>query len=95
MEKIPGAHIIKFKRGRAATWRSLNLVLDDGEPGLERDTGKLKFGDGETPWNDLPYFSGSSSDAATLINNHINSLLPHPVYDDGPSLVLLYENAKV
>lgn len=27
--------------------------------------------------------------------DHIASLLPHPVYDDGPSLTLLYENAKV
>lgn len=26
---------------------------------------------------------------------HINSETPHPVYDDGPSLLLLYENAKV
>lgn len=27
--------------------------------------------------------------------NHIISEFPHPVYDDGPSLFLLYENAKV
>jgi hypothetical protein len=29
------------------------------------------------------------------LNNHISSETPHPVYDDGPSLELLYENAKV
>lgn len=32
-------------------------------------------------------------DAAVL--DHVNSLTPHPVYDEGPSLFLLYENAKV
>jgi len=26
---------------------------------------------------------------------HINSTAPHPIYDDGPSLILLYQNAKV
>ena len=26
---------------------------------------------------------------------HIESETPHPVYDDGPSLLLLYQNAKV
>lgn len=35
------------------------------------------------------------ADTADLMENHINSDLPHPVYDDGPSLALIYENAKV
>jgi len=29
------------------------------------------------------------------LTDHIDSEIPHPVYDDGPSLLLLYENAKV
>lgn len=29
------------------------------------------------------------------IDAHVNSGTPHPVYDNGPSLVLLYQNAKV
>jgi hypothetical protein len=29
------------------------------------------------------------------LTDHINSPTPHPVYDDGPSLLLLYQNAKV
>lgn len=29
------------------------------------------------------------------LTDHVNSLTPHPVYDDGPSFILLYENAKV
>ena len=29
------------------------------------------------------------------LHNHVISPTPHPVYDDGPSLSLLYQNAKV
>lgn len=29
------------------------------------------------------------------LNDHIDSETPHPVYDDGPDLTLLYLNAKV
>ncbi len=35
------------------------------------------------------------SSASALLDEHINSELPHPVYDDGPSFELLYQNAKV
>lgn len=45
----------RLRRGLAATWTSLNDVLLDGELGLERDTGRVKIGNGATPWNDLPY----------------------------------------
>lgn len=45
----------RLRRGLAATWAATNDVLLDGEFGLERDTGKLKIGDGVTPWNTLPY----------------------------------------
>lgn len=37
---------------------------------------------------------GGDGDPQTLVN-HINSSTPHPVYDDLPSLVLIYENGKV
>lgn len=32
---------------------------------------------------------------AEALEIHVNDPTPHPVYDDAPSLVLLYENAKV
>lgn len=31
----------------------------------------------------------------TAVGDHASSETPHPVYDDGPSFSLLYENAKV
>jgi hypothetical protein len=91
--------IIRFARDDAADWAAKNPILGDAEPGYEKDTGRLKFGDGYTRWNDLEYFGApvpagdGASDEAVLA--HINSLTPHPVYDDGPSLLLLYQNAKV
>lgn len=45
----------QFKRGTAARWTELNLVLAQGEPGFEYDTDRFKIGDGVTPWRNLPY----------------------------------------
>lgn len=46
---------IQFKRGTAAKWAELNLVLEAGQPGFVTDENRLKIGDGVTAWNDLPY----------------------------------------
>lgn len=54
-------YIIQLKRGKAASWTSLNLILNPGEPGFEIDTGKLKIGNGVTAWNDLPYLGENKS----------------------------------
>ena len=48
---------IQLRRDTAANWTANNPVLKDSEPGRETDTGKLKFGDGVTAWNSLPYFN--------------------------------------
>ena len=50
-------HIYQFKRGTAQRWIEVNPVLRQGEPGFEYDTGKLKIGDGFTPWLMLPYIN--------------------------------------
>jgi len=49
------ANKIQWRRDTAANWTSVNPVLSDGMPGYEKDTGKLKIGDGVTAWNLLPY----------------------------------------
>jgi hypothetical protein len=92
---------IKFRRGVASAWTQLNPILAEGEPGYETDTRKEKRGDGFTPWNNLPYvydpeaISKVESVLRAELNTHINDPTPHSAYDDGPSLVLLYQNAKV
>ncbi len=89
---------IKLRRDYPSEWIRVNPVLGDGEPGYEKVTGKFKIGDGISRWLQLEYFipksSGNVTSQETLLE-HITTPLPHPVYDDGPSLVLLYQNAKV
>jgi hypothetical protein len=56
----------QLKRGSAARWEELNLVLAAGEPGFEVDTNRLKIGNGETPWNELPYIGGGNGEGGNI-----------------------------
>jgi len=60
---------IKLRRDTAANWTETNPVLAQGEPGLETDTSKVKYGDGETAWADLDYASGDSTASLTEEGN--------------------------
>jgi hypothetical protein len=51
---------IKLRRDTAANWLEANPILSAGEPGLETDTGKVKYGDGETAWASLPHAGGDT-----------------------------------
>ena len=55
---------IKLRRDTAANWTTANPILAAGEPGLESDTGKIKYGDGVSRWNLLEHTGGD-----TLIND--------------------------
>jgi hypothetical protein len=48
---------IQVRRDTAAKWEVNNPVLLSAEMGYETDTGMLKFGDGQTDWNSLEYFT--------------------------------------
>jgi len=75
----------KFKIGDGITpW---NALLYMGTLGTQGPSGP------EGPQGE-PGLPGPSSSLEEL-NVHINDVTPHPVYDDGPSLYLLYQNAKV
>jgi len=63
----------KLRRGTAERWAETNPILAAGEPGVERDTGLLKIGDGTKPWNTLPYATGGEGTG-----------LPGPVGPEGP-----------
>lgn len=79
----------------ASVWAETNPILDKREPGFETDTRYLKIGDGFSRYNDLPYVVGPGVGSTSALEEHIASSTPHPVYDEGPSFALLYENAKV
>lgn len=51
------ANRIQLRRGTAAQWSAANPVLAQGEPGIETDTGKQKFGNGVATWAALAYAS--------------------------------------
>lgn len=81
---MPGVRL-QLKRGKAAFWDDENPILHSGEPGYEIDTQKLKIGDGETHWRELPYFEGELGIGGG----------GGPSDNDIPDLVLFYENGKV
>lgn len=56
---MPVGTLIQLRRGIAEGWTIENPTLAEGEVGLELDTGKFKWGDGETVWADLAYVGGS------------------------------------
>jgi Major tropism determinant N-terminal domain len=46
---------IKFRRDTEENWTEFNPVLHAGEFAWVSDTNKVKIGNGEAQWNDLPY----------------------------------------
>lgn len=61
-EVIP--YRFRLRGGTAAEWASANPVLLAREPGVESDTGAIKYGDGTRAWNSLPY---SGRNVATVL----------------------------
>lgn len=88
---------IRFRRNLSSEWVRVDPILGPGEPGFEIDTGKMKIGNGLRRWTALDYVNPSELDFQALeqsFNNHVISDTPHTVYDDGPSLLAIYQNAK-
>jgi len=52
---------ILLRRDAAENWTDFNPILLLGEAGIETDQNGMKFGDGVTSWNGLPYFVGFDS----------------------------------
>ena len=52
---------LKIRRDNSTVWNLINPVLEQGEPAVELDTGRMKIGDGERPYVELPYTSSTGS----------------------------------
>lgn len=66
---------LSFRRGTKAKWETENPTLNEGEPGFEIESKRLKIGDGETAWNDLNYYQvGDGEEPGTFV--HDGKLLP-------------------
>ena len=68
---------VRLRRDTSANWESTNPILKIGEPGLETDTKKLKFGDGVTAWTSLSYTRSDSNDPLLLesVDDRVASLI--------------------
>lgn len=71
-----------FKRGQSANWISKNPTLGPGEPGFELDTGKLKVGNGKTPWNELEYITDKDNLPESLLG-YLGSVSVLPTIANG------------
>lgn len=74
--------MIQIKRGKTSNWLKTKTKLAEGQPGYDKDRHKIKIGDGDSTWAELPYASGLSAEeilssekeakarraAATLLN---------------------------
>lgn len=65
--------VIQFKRATSARWAELNPVLDVGEPGYDIDKGRMKIGDGNTPWKDLLF----QDEKAVLSRPYVSNFPSH------------------
>lgn len=52
--------MIQIKRGSTEAWQNNNEKLAAGQPAYDKDRHKLKIGDGEHPYKELPDASGLS-----------------------------------
>ena len=72
------ATTFRLRRGLAEVWARNNPVLQSGEPGFELDTNRLKIGNGEVAWNDLPYINNDeieiSLDGKSIIVNGLGEI---------------------
>lgn len=64
--------IFRIRRDTAANWTSVNPVLKLGEPGLETDTRRVKYGDGSTAWASLSYSAAGAVAWADITSKPAN-----------------------
>ena len=72
---------IQLRRGTAAQATADNPTLAAGEVGFETDTGKLKIGDGSTPWTALPYATDLSRLPSSVVTGS-------PAFDSASNIII-------
>ena len=80
---------LQLRRGIASDWALRNEILKQGEPGLEIDTGKMKYGNGTSHWNDLPYSINSDTVSDISISALSDVSITDPLQDKQN---LVYDN---
>ena len=73
-DKIYLKSFFGYREDTLENWQNSNPVLEKGEPSIVRDGVEgewLKIGDGETPWNDLPWKKGPRGDAGPAGDDYV------------------------
>ena len=60
---------LRLRRADSAEWTSIDPILEDGEPGWEYDTNRLKIGDGATRWSGLGYATYPATEYDQMISD--------------------------
>lgn len=86
---------LRFPSFNSDVWSEKNPLLQKGELGHEKDTGRFKVGDGVTYWEDLPYNSvgdkGDKGDNATINGYNIINIVEGrniSVEQEGDTLII-------
>ncbi len=98
------------KRDTLANWETNNPILGPGVIAVIEETGHFKLGNGVSRFMELPsflpdtdiemliqeYVDGLPTGEVTQqdLDDHIHSTNPHPQYDSGLDLKVLYDNVK-
>jgi hypothetical protein len=61
---------IRLRGDSSENWQQVNPILGLREPAYDETTRQLKVGDGQTPWNELPYVCAPGEYPPTVVNEH-------------------------
>ena len=73
--------VIQLRRANESEWIALNPILRIGEPALSKDVNKLKIGNGQDHWLDIPYLLESEI-------TFIEELIENGMYTAGEGIVI-------
>ncbi len=73
--------VIQLRRAKEQEWIDYNPILRVGEPALSTDVYRLKIGNGQDHWADIPYLL--EEEMETIIE-----LIEHGIYDAGNGIVI-------
>ena len=78
--------VIQLRRAKEQEWIDYNPILRVGEPALSTDVYKLKIGNGNDHWADIPYLLQNEMEI-------IEELIEHGIYTAGEGIVI--ENREI
>ena len=73
---------VQHKRMNLADWTNSEIILLNGEIGIESDTGKAKVGNGTDLYKNLPYIAGARGEKGDRGEKGIQGIQVFPVFKE-------------